>query len=578
MKETAMKQISSQPENVFELFSMANTHLAKDFLSPSINSGFRESILQHPNQWMGLYVSYFQKQMEIWVRTLGGTGEGERPREPVVAPDKGDRRFSDAAWRENPAFDFLKQSYLLASNWLAEAVKLAELSEADRKKLNFHAQQYIDSICPANFAATNPEAWKQAADTKGVSLAAGLKNLLEDMEKRRISMTDESAFEVGRNLAVTPGSVVFENDLIQLIQYAPTTETVCERPLLIVPPCINKYYILDLQPENSFVHYAVGRGLTVFLISWRNASAAIGHTTWRDYQQSGIHKAIAVVQEISGAEKINTLGFCIGGAMLSYALAVLVGRKQKLASSMTLLTTMLDYSEVGDIGVYVYDPDLLEREKEFQQGRLLYGKELSTAFSSLRPNDLIWNYVVNNYLKGKSPPAFDLLYWNSDSTNLPGPLFAYYLRNLYLENNMAKPGCLTMDGVAVDLGKINIPSYLYASREDHIAPWSSCFASTELLKGKIEFVLGASGHIAGVINPPSKPKRNFWTGGETGKGPEHWLKSAQSVPGSWWLHWSEWLKQHSGKQVVAPAMPGNKDYPVIEPAPGRYVKERAVAE
>lgn len=573
-----MKQVSSQPETVFELFSLANTHLAKDFLSPSINSGFRESILQHPEQWMGLYASYCQQQMEIWARTLDATGDGERPREPLVAPDKGDRRFSDPAWRENPAFDFFKQSYLLASTWLTEAVKLAELTAADRKKLSFHAQQYIDSICPANFPATNPEALKQAVETKGESLAAGLRNLLEDMEKRQISTTDESAFEVGRNLAVTPGSVVFENDLIQLIQYAPTTETVYERPLLIVPPCINKYYILDLQPENSFVRYAVDQGFTVFLISWRNGSAAIGMKTWRDYQSEGIHKAIDAVREISGAKKINTLGFCIGGAMLSYALAVLAGRKKRLVSSMTLLTTMLEYSEVGDIGVYVYDPDLLEREKEFQKGRLLHGKELSTAFSSLRPNDLIWNYVVNNYLKGKNPPAFDLLYWNSDSTNLPGPMFAYYLRNLYLENNMAKPGCLTMDGVAVDLGKINIPSCVYGSREDHIAPWPSCFASTESLKGKIEFVLGASGHIAGVINPPTKSRRNFWTGGEMGQGAEHWLNSAQSVPGSWWPHWGDWLKQHSGKQVAAPATPGNKDYPVIEPAPGRYVKERTVAE
>ncbi len=573
-----MKQKSDQPENVFELFSMANTHLAKDFLSPSINRSFRESVLQHPEQWMGLNVHYFQKQMEIWACTLGENEQGERPREPAIAPEKGDRRFTDPAWRDYPAFDFFKQSYLLAANWLADAVKLAELSEADRKKLNFHARQYIDSICPANFAATNPEAWKEAADTKGASIAAGIKNLIEDIDKRRISMTDESAFEIGRNLAVTPGSVVFENDVMQLIQYAPTTETVCERPLLIVPPCINKYYILDLQPENSFVRYAVAQGLTVFLVSWRNASAAIGDKTWRDYQESGVHKAIAIVQEIVGAQKINTLGFCIGGAMLAYSLAVLAAREQRLVSSITLLTTMLDYSEVGDIGIYVYDPDLLEREKDFENGRLLYGKELSTAFSSLRPNDLIWNYVVNNYLKGKTPPAFDLLYWNSDSTNLPGPMFAYYLRNLYLENNMAKPGCLKMDGVAVDLRKVNIPSYLYASREDHIAPWSSCFASTGLLKGEIEFVLGASGHIAGVINPPTKPKRNFWTGGETGKGPEHWLKTAQSAPGSWWPHWSEWVKQHSGPQVAAPATAGNKDYSVIEPAPGRYVKERAEAE
>jgi len=403
----------------------------------------------------------------------------------------------------------------------------------------------------------------------------GRGNLLDDMKRGGIAITDETAFEVGRNVAVSKGSVVFENELFQLIQYAPLTEKVATRPLLIVPPCINKFYILDLQPENSFVRFACEQGLTVFLVSWRNPDASLSETTWDDYLESGAMKAIEIALAISGADKVNALGWCVGGTILSSALAVMRGRNDRTVASLTLLTTMLDFREPGDLGVFIDEEGVSKREQSIGGGGIYSGKELGFVFQTLRANDLIWPYVVSNYLKGKAPEAFDLLYWNADATNLPGPMYAWYLRNLYLENSLCVPDRLTMCGASVDLGKVDMPSYVLATQEDHIVPWRSAYRTTQLVGGKTQFVLGASGHIAGVINPASKNKRSYWTGGKLGDDPEQWLASAQAAQGSWWTHWMRWLNPQAGKSVAARTKLGNAKHKPIEPAPGRYVKARA---
>ena len=397
---------------------------------------------------------------------------------------------------------------------------------------------------------------------------------MQDFAKVRVSMTDDQAFEVGRNIATSPGSVGFENELIQLIQYAPSTKEVHERPLVIVPPCINKFYILDLQPDNSFVGHAVAQGHTVFLVSWRNVGPEQGGVTWDDYLEQGVMQAIDVALAISRADQVNTLGFCVGGTLLASALGVMAARGDDKVASLTLLTTMLDFTDTGEIGLLVSEQGVASREAAIGQGGLLKGSELAQVFAALRANDLIWPYVVAGYLKGKPPPAFDLLFWNCDDTNLPGPMFCWYLRNMYLENKLREPGATLQCGEPVDLGAIEVPAFLYASREDHIVPWQTAYTSTQLLGGDLTFVLGASGHIAGVINPPAKKKRNYWTG-EIQPDAGAWLEQAHNEPGSWWPTWSEWLEQHAGESVAAPKSAGNRKYPVIEPAPGRYVKAKA---
>ncbi|NSL55425.1 PHA/PHB synthase family protein [Uliginosibacterium aquaticum] len=496
--------------------------------------------------------------------------------EPIMAPPPGDRRFNAPEWSSSPLHDYMRQAYLINARFLNEvAENLPITDKLARSKLQFVMRQYVDAMAPSNFAATNPEVVQKALDTKGESLTQGLLNLIADVEKGRISMTDDSAFEVGGNLATTEGAVIFENELMQLIQYAPLTEKVCKRPLLIVPPCINKYYILDLQPENSFVRYAVEQGLTVFLVSWRNPKAEQNHLGWDDYLGEGVLRALEVVRAVSKQDKPNVMGFCIGGTLLASALAVAYARGEDPVESVTFLTSMLDFADTGEIACYIDETSVASSEATIGKGGLMAGKELSRVFSSLRPNDLIWNYVVDNYLKGNKPPAFDLLYWNSDSTNLPGPFAAYYLRNTYLENNLRVPGKLTMLGEAVDLGRISCPAYFLATREDHIVPWQTSYLGRRLLGGESTFVLGASGHIAGVINPAAKNKRSFWTNVAPASTSGDWMDSATEHRGSWWPHWVDWLKTRSGELVAARGKLGAKDYKVLEAAPGRYVKERA---
>ncbi|TDY26456.1 polyhydroxyalkanoate synthase [Paraburkholderia sp. BL6665CI2N2] len=499
------------------------------------------------------------------------------------APQLKDRRFSSDAWSSAPAYAFTAAWYLLNARYLQEMVDALDTEPKVRERIRFAVQQWTAAASPSNFFALNPEAQKTLLDSKGESLRQGVMNLLGDLQRGKISQTDESGFVVGENLANTEGSVVFENELMQLIQYKPRTATVRERPLLIVPPCINKFYILDLQPENSLVAHGLDSGHQVFLISWRNADQSIAHKTWDDYISEGVLAAIDTVSKISGREQINTLGFCVGGTMLATALAVAAARGEHPAASMTLLTAMLDFSDTGVLDVFVDEQHVQMREqtiggKNGTPPGLMRGLEFANTFSFLRPNDLVWNYVVDNYLKGRTPVPFDLLYWNSDSTSLPGPMYVWYLRNTYLENRLREPGALTTCGQPIDLSKIDVPTFIYGSREDHIVPWQSAYASVPLLSGPLKFVLGASGHIAGVINPPAKKKRNFWMlEGDVKtlpENPEEWLDQATEVPGSWWPEWTTWLDQYGGKKVKPRATAGSAEFPVIEAAPGRYVRQR----
>jgi polyhydroxyalkanoate synthase len=498
-------------------------------------------------------------------------------------PELKDRRFSAEAWSATPAYAFTAAWYLLNARYLQELVEALDTEPKVRERIRFAVQQWTAAASPSNFFALNPEAQKTLLESRGESLRQGVTNLLSDLQRGKISQTDESRFVVGKNLANTEGSVVFENDLIQLIQYKPRTASVRERPLLIVPPCINKFYILDLQPENSLVAHGLESGHQVFLISWRNADASIAHKTWDDYTDEGVLTAIDTVRKISGREQINTLGFCVGGTMLATALAVAAARGEHPAASMTLLTAMLDFSDTGVLDVFVDEAHVQMREqtiggKNGTKPGLMRGIEFANAFSFLRPNDLVWNYVVDNYLKGRTPTPFDLLYWNSDSTSLPGPMYVWYLRNTYLENRLREANELTVCGEKVDLSLIDVPTFIYGSREDHIVPWHTAYASVPLLSGPLEFVLGASGHIAGVINPPAKNKRNYWVLQTEDKSlpenPDDWFEQATEVPGSWWPEWTRWLDQYGGKKVKARAGAGSADYPVIEPAPGRYVMQR----
>jgi polyhydroxyalkanoate synthase len=511
---------------------------------------------------------YMQQLSALWQDML-------TQKTPVIA----DRRFSAPEWKSNPMFAFNAAAYLLNARFLVAMADAVEATPRVKQKIRFAIQQVVDAMSPANFLVTNPEAQQKIIETKGESLAKGIAHMLEDMQKGHISQTDESAFEVGRNVATTEGAVVFENELFQLIQYKPTTKQVYERPLLLVPPCINKYYILDLQPENSLVKYATEQGNTVFLVSWCNPSEQLAHATWEDYILKGAVQAIEVAQEISGQDQINALGFCVGGTILSTALAMLYGKGEKPVASLTLLTTLLDFAESGVIDVFIDDMQVALREQTIGQGGLMPGRDFASAFSSLRPNDLVWNYVASNYLKGEDPAPFDLLYWNADSTNLPGPMFCYYLRNMYLENNLKEPGKLTVGGEKVDLGKIDAPMFIYGSREDHIVPWPAAFESTKLLnpkkKNRNRFVLGASGHIAGVINPPVKKKRSYWINDKPAATAEEWFQGAIEHPGSWWTEWTAFLAKNAGKQIAAPKKYGSTKYKPIEPAPGRYVKVKA---
>ncbi len=555
--------------------------LNADAMSAALGDAFKSlaGLSLQPQALQQLQRDYVEGATALWNGMLHGLAPNGAAT-AAAAPKLQDRRFAAQEWAQNPAAAYTAQMYLLNSSTLT---KMAEAVEGDAKtkaRIRFAVQQWVDAMAPSNFLALNPEAQQLALKTQGQSLAAGMQHLLGDTGKGHLSQTDETAFEVGRNVATTEGAVVFENELFQLIEYKPLGAKVHERPMLMVPPCINKFYIMDLQPENSLIRYTVEQGHRTFVVSWRNPDASLAHKTWDDYIEDAAIRAIDVVLDLTGSKTLNVLGFCVGGTIAATALAVLAARGRQPASSLTLLTTLLDFSNTGILDLFIDEPGVRLREMTLGEQApggpaLLKGQELATTFSFLRPNDLVWNYVVANYLKGEAPPAFDLLYWNGDATNLPGPMYCWYLRHTYLQDELKQPGKLTVCGESLDLGSIKAPVFIYASREDHIVPWQAAYASTRIMSGKRRFVLGASGHIAGVINPPAKKKRNYWTNDTLPAEAEAWLASANEVPGSWWPDWTDWLKPQSGPLVAAPKAPGSRKYAAIEAAPGRYVLQKA---
>jgi polyhydroxyalkanoate synthase len=548
----------------------------------NIASAFLEltaRLMGDPRKLLQAQVSLWQDYMTLWqntTRRILGAGA-----EPTVEPAAGDRRFIDAAWDENTLFDFIKQSYLLTARWIQATVRDVDgLDEKTAKKVDFYTRQFVDAMAPSNFAVTNPEVLRATLESGGENLVNGLHNLLDDLErgkgKLHIKMTDFEAFDLGHNIAVTPGKVVFQNELMQLIQYAPTTETVLRRPLLIVPPWINKFYILDLREKNSFIKWAVSQGLTVFCISWVNPDERLADKRFENYLLEGPLAALDAVAQATGEREVNAVGYCLGGTLLGCALAYLAAQGDDRVHSATYLATMLDFLEAGELGVFIDEEQLTALEERMNRTGYLDGSAMATTFNMLRANDLIWSFVVNNYLLGKDPFPFDLLYWNSDSTRMPAEMHSFYLRTMYQENLLAQPGGITLAGVPIDLGKVKVPSFILSTREDHIAPWKSAYAGTQLLGGPVRFCLTASGHIAGVVNHPDGKKYSHWTNNrKPPKNPEAWLRGAEERPGSWWPEWRKWLDRYGGGQVPA-REPGAGKLQPIEDAPGAYVRVRLI--
>ncbi|HWY36611.1 MAG TPA: class I poly(R)-hydroxyalkanoic acid synthase [Nitrosopumilaceae archaeon] len=533
-------------------------------------------ILVNPMEMMKIYnlnLDFLKTQQNLYQQIFL---HPEEKNTSIIEPEKGDKRFSGTDWNEYPLFNFLKQNYLLSERLSRKLVDEIEVDEKIRKKLDFYTAQYMDALSPSNFLLTNPEVLKLAGETNGKSLYDGFDNLVKDIENGRISQTDESAFEVGKNLATTQGSVIYENELMQLIQYAPLSKKVCEIPLVIIPPWINKYYILDLQPKNSLVKFLLENGITIFMVSWRNPKPGMGNLRLDDYAEKGAIRAIEIAQNISGTKKVNTLGYCLGGTLLSIACSILSGKQnENPVASASLLAAMVDFSNIGPMGDAIDGALIRKLERgELLNGGIMNGHNMETAFNLIRANDLIWNYVVNNYLKGIKPSAFDVLFWTNDNTNLPAKMYVYYMRSMILENKVSRKNALSICNIPIDIGKINIPVFVIGLKEDIISPARTGFTTTELVNGPVEFILGGSGHVMGVVNPPSKNKYGYYLNGKLGEGFEEWQKTANFFEGSWWTPWIERLINLSGKKIPAPSNPGNEKYKVLEPAPGTYVKEK----
>ena len=534
------------------------------------------SLAADPTPLIDAQMTWWDGYLKLWEQ---GTQRlrGESPGEPVAAPEPDDRRFRDPAWSENWVFDHLKQSYLLTAACVQSAVgNLRGLEERDAAKLAFYTRQFVDAMAPTNFLATNPAALRETVETKGENLLKGMRNVLDDLERNdgRFAprMSDESHFTLGETIATTPGKVVFQNELMQLIQYAPGTETVFRRPLLIVPPWINKYYVLDLRPKNSFVRWALAKGYTVFMISWVNPDERLAAKTFEDYMLEGPLAALDAIEQATGEREVAAIGYCLGGTLTAATLAWLAARDEKRIRSATFFASLVDFAEPGDLGVFIDDAQIESLETMMAEKGYLDGRHMATTFSMLRANDLIWSFVVNNYLMGREPLPFDLLFWNSDSTRMPAAMHSYYLHKMYRENLLAQPGGLSLDGVPIDLGRIEIPTYIVATREDHIAPWRSCFAACGLYRGQRRFVLGASGHIAGIINPPEAGKYGYWTGPVLeSQDADAWLAAAEHHEGSWWSDWHTWQSRRAGGKKVPARIPGEGALSPIEDAPGAYV-------
>jgi polyhydroxyalkanoate synthase len=547
----------------------------------NIGSAFMEMtgrLMANPSRLVQAQLGFWQDYLTLWQNTARRMW-GLDGVEPVIAEDAKDKRFKDEAWRENEVFDFIKQSYLLSSRYFSNVVQAAqELDPKTAQKVDFYTRQFVDAMSPTNFLLTNPEVLRKTAETGGENLLKGLSNLLADLErgkgKLKIRMVDDTKFRLGENIAVTPGKVVFQSDLLQLIQYAPTTAKVLKRPLLIVPPWINKYYILDLRPKNSFVRWAVAQGHTVFMISWVNPDARLADKGFDDYMREGMYAALDAIRAATGERAVNAIGYCLGGTLLAATLAHMAAKRDSRIKSATFFATMVDFEEVGELGVFIDEEQLQSLEEKMQRRGYLEGREMATTFNMLRANDLIWSFVVSNYLLGQEPFPFDLLYWNDDSTRMPARMHSFYLRRMYQQNDLAKPGGIELDGVKLDLRRIKLPVYLLAAREDHIAPWQSAYRATQIYGGPMRFVLAASGHIAGVVNPPDSGKYSHWVGDELPPDPDAWFGAASELAGSWWPDWNRWVTALDASEVEA-REPGLGDLPAIEDAPGSYVKVQA---
>jgi len=517
---------------------------------------------------VNLWVDYARLWQSSWMKMFGLESA------PVAVPAKSDARFKDEDWSANFLFDLIKQSYLISARHIQSAVAQVEGLPADsEKKVAFFTRQYVDALSPSNFLLTNPQVLRETVSSGGQNLVRGLNNLLTDIEKGggqlQISMTDEKAFKLGENVATTPGSVVFENDLMQLIQYKPLTAQVLKRPLIIVPPWINKYYILDLREKNSFIRWAVSQGHTVFVVSWVNPDAKLAQKGFDDYMREGPLAALDAVEKATGEREVNFIGYCLGGTLLGATLAYLAAKKDERVKSATFFVSLLDFSQPGELGVFIDEAQVESLERKMNQRGYLEGSEMASTFNMLRSNDLVWSFVVNNYLMGKDPFPFDLLYWNADSTRMPARMHSFYLRNMYIKNLMGVPGGIQLGGVPIDLSKVTIPSYFISTVEDHIAPWKTTYKGARYLKGPVRFVLGGSGHIAGIVNPPAAKKYHFWTNDKLPETAEKWFESAVQKPGSWWEDWQSWIEMTNSDKV-----PARSPQKAIEPAPGRYAKLR----
>ncbi len=538
-------------------------------------------LMADPARLMEANLNLWQDYAQLWqsaaARMMGG-----RP-EPVATPDPGDRRFKDAAWSDNDVFDYIKQSYLLTSRWLQSTVGDVDgLDAKSARKVDFYTRQLVEAMSPSNFVMTNPEVLRATAESGGENLINGLKNLLNDLDegkgRLKIRMTDDDAFEVGVNVAQCPGKVVFRNELMELLQFDPSTKKVLKRPLLIIPPWINKYYILDLRKENSFIQWAVDQGHTVFVISWVNPDGKLAAKTFDDYLLEGPMAAMDAIEQATGEDEINALGYCIGGTLLAAALAYMAANKDARVASATFLATMIDFEDAGELAVFVDEEQLSSLDKKMDEKGYLEGDHMAATFNMMRGNDLIWSFVINNYLLGKEPVPFDLLYWNGDSTRMPAAMHSIYLRTMYLENKLVEPGGITLAGQPLDLRQIKTPSYVFSTQDDHIAPWRSTYAAVNLYKGPVRFVLSASGHVAGVINPPAAGKYCYWTTAKNKKNPkkpEQWFEAAKQHQGSWWPDWDKWAKGHAGNKDVPARKPGSGKLKAISDAPGEYVRVRS---
>jgi polyhydroxyalkanoate synthase len=546
----------------------------------NVGSAFLEMtgrLMAEPGKLFGAQVSLWRDYMTLWQRAAEQFWGGKA--EPIVEPAPGDRRFKDAAWNDGTVFDFIKQSYLLTARWLQDTVKQVDgLDEKTARKIDFYTRQFVDALAPSNFVLTNPQVLRTTFESGGENLVAGLKNMLDDLERGKgrlmIKMTDLDAFKVGQNIAVTPGKVVYQNNLMQLIQYAPATEMVKRRPLLIIPPWINKFYILDLRPRNSFIRWAVDQGHTVFVISWVNPDERLAQKRFDDYMLEGPFAALDAIEQATGEREANVIGYCLGGTLLAATLAYMTAKGDDRVKSATYFVALTDFTEPGELSVFIDEDQLRSLEERMGQHGYLEGSDMATTFNMLRANDLIWSFVVNNYLLGKDPFPFDLLYWNSDSTRMPAAMHSFYLRNMYQENKLVVPGGISLLGVPIDLSKIAVPSFLLSTKEDHIAPWKATYAATQIYKGPVKFCLAASGHIAGVVNPPGQNKYGHWENAKLPKSPEDWLKAAKYDNDSWWPTWEKWVAKYAGGEVKA-RRPGDGKLEPIEDAPGSYVQVKA---